>query len=103
MIELAEYLAEGTDISITSNFEQLRAEIKSGSVSKIVVIHGAVNCSTVKKGLYVHAKTCYEALKKEFPHLKVKVMDGWPWDIPSKDFLLLPESLKNLRQAIELM
>jgi hypothetical protein len=101
LIECSEWLAEGTDIPVTSNFEQVRAEIKLGLITKVVIMNGAINCSTVKNGMYVHAKTAYDALKKEFPSLSVKVLTGWPWKIRKKDLFFLPVGIEEFRQILE--
>ena len=88
------------DTYITTNFEQVRSMVREGSLQKILVIQGAMNCSSVHNeysgpGGQINAKTAYDLLKKENEDLEVVVIDGWDWKIP-KQYILPKDSIASI-------
>jgi hypothetical protein len=89
---------------VTSNFEQVRAMVRLGEVDKVVIIMGALNCSSYHNkhgviGGQVNSKVAYDTLKKEKEDLKVVVIDGYDWKIPGQ--LLLCGSGENWEDVLK--
>jgi len=76
---------------VTSRLQRIEQELRSGSLSKVIIIQGAKG----SKKDFISAPLVRDSLKKISPKIKYVVMDSWLWD---KDTILLTG--RNTVQAI---
>jgi len=70
---------------VTSRFQRIEQELRSGSLSKVIIIQG-IKGRRGKNDNFVSAPYVRNSLKKINQKVKYVIMDSWPWN---KDTILL--------------
>jgi hypothetical protein len=62
---------------VTSRFQRVEIEVKSGSLSKVIIIEGSMGRK--KSDPFISAPLVRDILKRINRKIKYVIMDSWPW------------------------